>query len=159
MTGGLTITDITLNANVTFVSGSDNETGTGTFYAKGSSESRVDLNLNDKTRTEVRRSSGGVPSGQWKKGDGSPAVSAQHNCWTDAAWFFPALSSLTETTNPNFTYSYLGQEQRDGLSVLHLRVIQRLPGDTPKLNLSRLGAMDFYLMLVLSSLWRLPSTF
>lgn len=96
-------------------------------------------------KSEVRTSLQGIPSGQWKQGDGKVTSASQHNCWTDAAWFFPALSSLTQTTNSNFVFSYLGQEQHTGLATLHLRVIQLLPGDTPKLNLSRLSATDFYL--------------
>src|SRR5258708_4432486 len=45
LTGGVPVSDVTLNANVISILGSDNETGTGTFTAKGLIESRVDLNL------------------------------------------------------------------------------------------------------------------
>ena len=145
MTGGTSVSDATLNATVTWIAGSDYETGTGTFSAKGISESRVDLNLSDQAESEVRTSSQGTPSGQWKKAANAVAPSAQHNCWTDAAWFFPALSSLSQVANPNFIFSYIGQEQHNEIATVHIRVTQLLPGDTPKLNLSRLSRMDFYL--------------
>lgn len=145
MTGGTPVSDATLTASITRIAGSDNETGSATLYAKGTSESRVDLNLSDGTQSEARTSSQGVPSGQWKKDTGAVTSSAQHNCWTDAAWFFPALSSLTQFANPQFIFSYIGQEQHNGLSTVHIRVTQLLPGDTSKLNLSRLSTEDFYL--------------
>src|SRR2546430_9021993 len=43
--GGASVTDVSLTANVISILGTDYETGTGTFRAKGVSESRVDLNL------------------------------------------------------------------------------------------------------------------
>lgn len=145
MTGGAAVNDATLTGTVRWIAGSDDETGTATFRAKGAGESRVDIDLNNGARSEVRRNSQGVPTGEWKKGHGKVTSAAQHNCWTDAVWFFPALSSLTQVSNPKFVFSYIGQEQHNGLSVLHLRVMQLLYGDTPKLNISRYSAMDFYL--------------
>ena len=145
MTRGSVIRDVKITASVTWIAGSDREIGTGTFLAKGANESRVDLDLDSGDRTEIRSSSEGAPTGKWKRGQGKVASVAQHNCWTDAVWFFPALSSLTQTTNSNFTFQYFGQEQRDGLAVLHLRIAQHLVGDTAGLNLSRLTVMDFYL--------------
>ena len=84
LTGGNTISDVTLSANVISTLGSDNETGTGTFWAKGTRESRVDLNLSG-TRSDVRSAANSIPAGAWAKNSGSPTAYAQHNCWTDAA--------------------------------------------------------------------------
>src|SRR5437879_4527958 len=61
LTGGTSVTDVTLNGNVISVLGSDS--GTGTFEAKGTGASRVDLNLNSGTRSEVRSTVNGVPGG------------------------------------------------------------------------------------------------
>jgi hypothetical protein len=94
----------------------------------------------------VRTISQGSPSGRWKKhGNIKANNSAQHNCWTDAAWFLPALSSITQVANPKFIFSYIGPEQHNEIATVHIRVVQIFPGDTPKLNLSRLSTMDFYL--------------
>lgn len=152
LTRGLPIADATLNANVTWIAGSDNLTGTGTFQAKGTSESRIDLNLGDTTRSEIRTFSGGVPQGAWIKAPASaittakPTPYAQHNCWTDAAWFFPALSSLAQVSNPNAVFSYLGPVQHGGMSTQHIRVSQVFAPDAKNiLDISRLSAVDFYL--------------
>src|SRR5216684_2897584 len=100
LTKGNSINDVTLNANVTSTLGDSSDTGTGTFEAKGISESRVDLNLNSGTRSDVRNSAPGVPGGAWARNGASSTAYASHNCWTDAAWFFPALSALTQNANP-----------------------------------------------------------
>jgi len=146
LTAGLPVSDVTLSANVISILGSDSETGTGTFEAKGIAASRVDLNLNGGPRTDVRNAANGVPAGAWEKNVGASTSDAQHNCWTDAAWFFPALSSLAQTASPNFVFKYIAQEQHGGVTVQHIRAFQILPGDTSSLQLSQhLSAMDFYL--------------
>jgi hypothetical protein len=147
LTGGAPVTDVTLNANVISVLGSDGETGTGTLLAKGTTESSVNLNLSGGTRSDIRTVSNGGPAGEWSKnGATTPTHYSLHNSLTDAAWFFPALSSLTQTANPNFVFKYIGQEQYNGTNVQHLRVFQIFPSDTSNmLQASRTSAMDFYL--------------
>ncbi len=147
LTGGLPVGDVTLNANVISILGSDSETGTGTFEAKGASESRIDLNLSGGTRTDVRNATNGTPAGGWEKNGNTSAVYAGHNCYTDAAWFFPALSSLTQTANPNFVFKYIGQEQHGGVNTQHIRVYQSSSQSSP---ISALSTMDFYLDAVSS---------
>lgn len=144
LTGGVPVIDVTLNANVISIWGSDYETGTGTFAAKGKGESRVDLNLSNGTRSDVRNQVNGLPAGAWSQ-NGAPATAyAQFNCWTDAAWFFPAVSSLTQTANPNYIFKYIGQEQHGGMSVQHIRVFLIMQNDTTGV-FQRLSAMDFFL--------------
>jgi hypothetical protein len=142
LTGGKPLTDVTLSANVISVSGSDNQSGTATLEAKGTSESRVDLNLSVGTQSNVRNLSNGSAGGAWNKNSGTPTAYAQHNCWTDAAWFFPALSSLTQTANSNFIFKYVGQEQHRGVNTQHIQVFQALTAFLPS---QRLSTMDFYL--------------
>lgn len=146
MTGGNSVSDISLLGNVTWMAGSDTETGTGTFRAKGTGESRVDLNLSGGQRHDIRNNLSGVPQGTQTGTDGVKQASALHNCWTDPVWFFAGFSSLLETSNRNFIFSYIGQEKRDGVSVEHLRVYQ-LWGGRPKemLIVQRLSTLDFYL--------------
>ena len=144
--GGALISDVTLNANVISVYGSDYETGTGTFAAKGTGESRVDLNLSGGTRSDVRNQANGLPAGAWSQNGAPSTAYAQHNCWTDAAWFFPALSSLTQAANPNYLFKYIGQEQHGGMSVQHIRVLLVIQNDTTGM-FQRLSAVDFFLDL------------
>ena len=143
LTGGVPVADVTLNANVISISGSDNESGTGTLAAKGTSESRVDLSLSGGTRSDVRNLTNGSPGGAWNKNSSASTAYAQHNCWTDAAWFFPALSSLTQSANPNFVFKYIGQEQHGGVSTQHIRVFKI--GQQDNGTLQRLSTIDYYL--------------
>ena len=143
LTGGVAVNDITLNGNAISTWGSDNESGTAMLEAKGTAESRVDLNLSGGTRSDVRNITSGVPAGAWNQDGGSATAYAQHNCWIDAAWFFPALSSLTQAANPNFIFKYIGQEQHGGVSVQHIRVFQIASYDSG--TLQRLSTTNFYL--------------
>jgi hypothetical protein len=145
LTGGVPISDVTLNASVISIAGSENETGTGTFRAKGAGESRVDVSLSSGTRSEVRNTSNGAPAGAWSLNANPSTAMVQHNAWTDAAWFFPPLSSLSQTANPQFVFSYVGQEQHDGLLVQHIRSSQFPASGTTSSPIPSLSAMDFYL--------------
>ena len=142
LAGGVTISDVTLNASVISIFGSDNGSGTATLKAKGITESRVDLNLGGGTRSDVRNTASGSPGGAWEKNGGTSAPYAGHNCWTDAAWFFPALSSLMQTANPNFIFKYIGQEQHGGVNTQHIRIFQVQGGVS---LMQHLSAADFYL--------------
>jgi hypothetical protein len=143
LTGGGTLSDVTLNASVTSTVGSDYDTGNATFYVKGTSESRVDSNLNTSgTRSDVRNVVTGTPGGAWETNGRTATPFAPHNCWTDAAWFFPALTSLSQTANPNFVFSYVARERHGGVDTQHIRVYQWSPQGAPSAALS---TMDFYL--------------
>jgi hypothetical protein len=142
LTGGVTISDVSLNANVISIFGSDYETGTAVLRAAGLSQSRIDLTLNKSTRSDVRNAMNGAPGGAWQKNSGKVAAYANHNCSTDASWFFPALSSLAQFANPKVAFQYVGQEQHGGGNTQHVRVFQLTPAD----SLSRhLSTVDFYL--------------
>jgi hypothetical protein len=141
LTGGASISDVTLNASVTSVLGSDYETGTATLKAEGIAESRVDLSLSGGTRSDVRTSTSGTPAGAWQKNGGAVTAYANHNCWTDAPWFFPALSSLSQTANPSFIFKYIGQEQHGGVNTQHIQVYQA----SKVALLQHLSTIDFYL--------------
>jgi len=143
LTGGVAVSDVRLDGNVVSILGSDNETGTGTFSAKGLGESRVDLKLSGGNRSDVRNVTNGIPGGKWKKNTDNANAYVQHNCWVDASWFFPGLSSLSQTANSLFVFKYIGQEQLSGVAVQHIRVFQASPQDTRGV-FQRLSSMDFY---------------
>ena len=143
LTGGLPVGDVTLNASVISILGSDNETGTGTFTAKGLSESRVGLNLSGGTRSEVRNIGNSGPAGAWARNGGASTAYAGHNTLTDAAWFFPALSSLTQTANPNVVFKYIGQEQHSGVNTQHIQIFQAPPAGIA--SVQRLSTTEVYL--------------
>ena len=145
MTGGAGVADVTLTGTVTWFAGSDTETGTATLLAKGTGESRMDLNLNSGTRTEIRNASTAIPQGKWLNPNGMTGPFAWHNCWTDSGWFFPVLSSLANFSNSSFVFTYVGQETWNGVAAQHLRVYQVAPtATTVAVPIQGLSMMDFY---------------
>ena len=139
LVGNTSVIDVRVQGNVLSVFGADSETGTGTFKPKDLAKAS-DLNLDKEVRSDVRSFASGVPLGAWKRDAATSKAYANHNCWTDAAWFFPAFSALAQTANPNFIFSYLGQQERGGVKTEHLRIYQQGLGLVPQLSV-----MDFYL--------------
>jgi hypothetical protein len=147
LTNGTAVTDVTLNGNATRIAGSDTETGSATLQAKGTGESRIDLNLSKSTRTEIRNDTGNYPQGASVVNGGNQQAWPLHNCWINASWFFPGFSVLAETADPAQVFSYVGQETRNGVSVHHLKTYRYTPAkrpEVPALNRT-LSAMDIYL--------------
>ncbi len=140
LTGRSSVEDVTLQAEVNSTIGTDSESGTGTFRAKGLSQSRVDLSFGGDTQSDTRNMAGGA----WQQNGAAAKALAGHNCVTDAAWFFPALSSLTQSGNPSFVFKYIGEEEHASVNTQHIRVSQIFPQDKSGV-LERLSAMDFYL--------------
>ncbi len=120
LTGAQSINDATLSGSATWTVGSNTDTGPAMLRVKGQYESRLDLNLTAGTWTEIRNSTN-FPQGNWISTDGTVHEFAQHNCWTDVAWFFPGLSSLLSAPDPNMILSYIGQETFNGSSVQHVQ--------------------------------------
>jgi hypothetical protein len=141
LTGGATISDVTLTGSVTW-NGSD--TGTATLQALGTDDSRIDFSLNQESRSLIRNSLSGTPQGAWI-GVGLSRTLAQHNCWTDANWFFPYFSLVT-TRRPQQVFKYVGRETRFGRSVEHIRSYRYL-GRKPNhiSTFRRLSTMDYFL--------------
>lgn len=142
LTGGTTISDVTLTGSVSWNGGTD--TGTATLRALGVGESRMDLALTGGTRTEIRDAQTGTSLGQWFAPNYASGYFAYQNCSTDAVWFFPALGSLA--AGSNVVLSYIGQESRNGENVQHIQsyVYQSSPyGLSP--SPQQLSTMDFYL--------------
>jgi hypothetical protein len=141
LTGGATISDVTLTGNVTWnISLADS--GTATLRALGTAESRTDFALSSGTRTEIRDAQTGIQIGLWLNPDGSSGPISFQNCQTDAAWFFPVLGSLA--AGANVVLSYVGEETRNGELVQHIQssIIEPTASVAP---LSQFSTMNFYL--------------
>jgi hypothetical protein len=135
LTGGTSVTDVTVTGTVTWTSGSDNETGTVTLYGKGQYESRIDLVLTGGNRSEIVNGTN-APQAEWTDSSGNTHLYAAQNCVTDAVWFFPVFSSLAFGGNSNQVLTYVGLETLNGVSVQHLNSVWY--------GLA-LTSMDFYL--------------
>jgi hypothetical protein len=138
--GQSSVSDVTLNAEVVSTYGAETENGTGTFRASGQWQSRVDINVGSETRLDTRN----MASGAWQKNGAAVKTYASHNCMTDAAWFFPALSSLSQAANPSYAFKYIGEEEHASVNTQHIRVSQVFPQDQSGM-LAQLSEMDFYL--------------
>jgi hypothetical protein len=146
LTGTTQVNDITLTGSATRTAGSNIENGTVTLEALGGPYSRMDLTLSTGPRHEVRNlSSISAPQGYWIGSDASTHPFASHNCVTDAAWFAPVLSVLSQLSNPNLIVSYVGQETKAGVAVQHLHFAIQNPSPDPTGILQGLSAEEVYL--------------
>ena len=136
------MTDVTLQAAASYVAGSDEETGTATLTARGNQESVVQLNLSGGTRQEIRNG----PAGAWSGPNTTAHSMANHNCFTDASWFFPVLTLEAISTDPTLAVSYLGSDTSKGVTLLHLQVarwVANLSASATAL-IQTLSVMDIY---------------
>ncbi len=147
LTGDVAVRDVTLTGYATWIAGSDVETGSANLQAKGTGESRVDLNLSSGTRTEIRNDTGSYPQGASVFNGGDQQAWPTHNCWINASWFFPALAFLNATADPTLIFSYIGEENRGGAKVEHFQVYRYLAKQrTASISLTqRVSTADFYL--------------
>ena len=118
LTGSTAVTDVTLQATASYVAGSDEETGTATLIARGNQESLVQLNLSGGARQEIRNG----PAGAWSGPDATAHSMANHNCFTDANWFFPTLTLEAIAADPTYAISYLGPDTSKGTPLIHVQV-------------------------------------
>jgi hypothetical protein len=141
--GGTALSDITLQASVIYIAGSDEETGTATLMARGNAQSLVTLNLTGGQRQEIRNGVAGV----WSGPDGTPHAMAAHNCWTDASWFFPALALQALSVDPTLVVSYLGLGEWNGAAAIHLQLSRLVPGQTAEMTaeIQQLSLVELYL--------------
>jgi hypothetical protein len=146
LVGTTQVGDVTLTGTAVRTAGSDVGTGAVTLKVLGTGLSRVDLSLSNGLRSEIRNLSNGSPQGSWVAPDSSTHSMANHNSMTDAAWFFPALSVLSQASNTNLLFTYIGQETRNGNAVQHIRAAQNVSSSVDPTGLiQRLSTEDIYL--------------
>ncbi len=179
LTGGATVTDVTLIGSARRIAGSDDETGSATLEATSAGDSRVELDFASGSRIEIRNHSAlplpgslpqGVsasvaqapqPLGEWIGPDGVPHAMTSHNIMTNAAWFFPVLTLQEIVLAQNYALRYIGQETRNGQTVIHISAsesfanLPKLANANPKAPpptpaqfqslMQHLSEMDFYL--------------
>jgi hypothetical protein len=147
LTSGVPVIDVAMTGTATWIAGSDNEIGPAILQVKGTAESRIDLNLNGGSRTEIRNDSGAAPQGESVLPDGTVLSWPLHNCRINASWFFPALSALASTSDPSLIFTYVGPEIRESTSVQHIRVYRYVSGQRPLLTalMQAVSTEDIYL--------------
>jgi len=143
LVGGTMLQDITLQANATYIAGSDQEVGPATLVAMGNQQSRVTLNLTSGQRQEIRRGIAGV----WVGADGAAHTTLSHNSFVDAAWFYPAFTLAALASDPTLAITLVGQEVHAGEPVYHLVLYRVVSRKDPKVValIERISAMHLYL--------------
>jgi hypothetical protein len=145
LTGSIAVNDVTLTGTVEWIAGSDDETGTAVYKAVSGAH-RMDLSFRNGTRSEIASAAGGVPTGTWIGLDGTSHAVADHNLMSDAGWF-PSFTFESLVASSNTVLSYVGQEVRNGSTVIHISSSQVFPGFPGNLaTLSQhLTQVDIYL--------------
>lgn len=147
MTGGLPVSDVTLQGTARRIAGSDDETGTAVLKALPTGEARIDLSFPSGSRSEVVANSLNGPVGAWSGPDGSSNTIAKHNLAIPSNWFFPAFTVTRLNASQTYLLSYVGSEIRDGRAVEHvtaLKQAQDLPRELATI-VQRLSQMEIYL--------------
>ena len=147
LTGSVQPNGVNLQGSVSRTVNGNPQSGSVTLQATGPSNSQVAVTFGSATVSEVRTFGANGPSGQWIDANGTAHKLAQHNLWTDAVWFFPALSTLASYADPNLIFSDLGQELHGGRTVEHLRVYRSLSTLPPAAArvLALMSVTDYYL--------------
>ncbi len=127
MTGGLPISDVTLQGTARRIAGSDDETGTAVLKALATSEARIDLSFPSGARSEVRANSDTGPVGSWSGADFAKHPISNHNLMADSGWFFPVFA-VAKSLGQDYAVSLIGQETHNGQSVIHLTASQQFSG-------------------------------
>lgn len=145
LTGGQSVTDITLSGTARRIAGSDDESGTATLKAIAGA-SRLDLSLSGGSRSEIANLATAPAAGSWSGPDGASHPMALHNLMNQAS-FSPAFTLAALTPAQNFVVTLVGQETRAGHSVFHLSASEQFPqmsGNTAALS-QHLTQIDIFL--------------
>ncbi len=147
LSGGQTLTDVTLSGTARRIAGSDDETGTAALKAISSGASRVDLSLPSGQRNELLNTSVSPSAGTWSGPDGISHAVAYHNLLTGPAWFFPLFPIAEGLTGSGYVATYVGHETHNGQAVEHVSVSQTSSSRSPSgaLLLQHLSQVDFFL--------------
>lgn len=147
LTGGNPVSSVMESGTVTRTVGGEQQQGSLTLLSTGIMTNQMTISVGAGNLSEIRSWSGYTPTGQWTGLDGQQHQMAQQNCWTDAVWFFPALSLLADFSDPNLVFTDLGQVQYSGGTAEHIQVYRSptyLPGGAQQ-QIQALSTVDYYL--------------
>ncbi|PYU00231.1 MAG: hypothetical protein DMG38_09030 [Acidobacteria bacterium] len=130
LTGGQSVTDVTLSGTSRRIAGSEDETGTVTFEALSAGAARFDFSYPSGLRSEIRAVSNTGPSGAWSGSDGTMHPISLHNVMNNAG-IFPAFSLAGFASGQNIVVTFIGQETKNGHSVYHVSGSQQFPDSAP----------------------------
>ena len=145
LAGSAFVRDVTLTGTAERIAGSDDETAAVTYKAIPSAN-RLDLTLSGGTRSEIWSNGSSGPSGTWIGPDGVSHSMANHNVMTDPGWF-PLFAFGNINSSSNSLVSYVGQETRNGVAVIHLSAFQQIQNSKGSATalLQHLTKVDIYM--------------
>lgn len=122
MTGGATVTDVTLTGTVTLTTGTSTESGTAVFVATASGQSLGTLTMPSGIHTNLRDYTTTPRTGLMTLPGGSPQPEpAEDLTGPHPAWFYPAFIMQSSLAS-SFLSTVVGTEVRDGASVQHVAI-------------------------------------
>jgi hypothetical protein len=119
--GASAITGIAMTGVVTYSAGSDQDSGPIQMQAIGLFDAAVYMNLSSGKRAEISHRD----TGAWAGPDGVSHSIPFHNSLTIPGWFSPSLIVHACLTDKSFLASNIGTEERNGISVEHIRCSRR----------------------------------
>jgi hypothetical protein len=134
---------VTLTGSAEWIAGSDDETGSGVYKATQVA-SDLSLAFSGGTRSEIRSNASGTPNGTWTGLDGVSHAIAYHNLVTDPGWC-PVFTISNLVSSSSMILTYVGQELRNGATVIHVTAAQQFPVATTAQIMQHLTAVDIYL--------------
>lgn len=147
LTGDNPVGSVSESGTVVRTLGGDQDQGSITLQSPGVMNSEMDITSPAGVRSEIRTMGIGYPEGTWIDLQGNRHTMSLHNCWSEAVWFFPALSLLADYANPNLVFEDLGQQQYNGGTAEHIRIHRTAQGlSQNRLRiLARMSTVHFYL--------------
>lgn len=125
LTGGKSISDVTLSGTARRIAGSDDESGTVTIQTVSGS-SKISLTLPSGAQSETHTTSNFAPAGTWSGPDGIAHAIPQHNLHSDPGWF-PLFTLENFSSSTTAVLTYVGPETKNGTSVIHIQAAQPEP--------------------------------
>ncbi len=144
LSGGTSITDITISGQSTYAAGSETGRGQISIQTKGVSMSKVTDSAT--SVSEIRNDSQGFPSGEWVDGSGAVHLLATHNCWIPAGWILPQ-NLIQSTLRSDEALSYIGRVSINGMAADQLHLYRRVSTESPagSVFIAHLSGLDLFL--------------
>jgi len=127
LSGGQTLTDVTLSGTARRIAGSDDGTGTAVLQAIATGAGRIELSLSSGQRSEVCNLTATTPAGAWSGPDRVSHAVAYHNLLTEPAWFFPSFPIARRLSSSGYVATYVGHETHNAQVVEHVSVSKTPP--------------------------------
>ena len=147
MLGANTVQDVTLSGSAQRIAGTTVETGTAKLSANSAGFAQIALQFSSGTWSESRSATANGVAGAWSSPDGVQHSVAGHNLLTTGSWFSPCLFLQEILSSKSEVISYVGQESRSGVSVLHFVAISTPIENDSKVSslLQHLSQLEIYL--------------